>query len=123
MAVFLEKVRVLSEKVAPSIFDDSMAFWLDFQGSGRPETTKSEKKHRWKSTVFLVVDKTLGERFFAISGSILRSVWRSGAHKKVRINPPILKRVLDVAGEGSGDPFVVDFGWISVYVGSVFGAF
>tara|TARA_B110000116_G_C16295231_1_gene341272 strand:- start:260 stop:460 length:201 start_codon:yes stop_codon:yes gene_type:complete len=43
--------------------DDSTAFWLDFEGSGRPETMLKQEKRSTEIRGFLVVEKTPPESF------------------------------------------------------------
>ena len=46
------------------MFDDSTAFWLDFQGLVRPETMINQEKGYTIVGVFLVVEKTAPESVF-----------------------------------------------------------
>jgi len=55
---FFGKVKVFLGKGEPSILDDSTAFWLDFEGSGRPETMLKQEKRSTEIRGFLVVEKT-----------------------------------------------------------------
>jgi hypothetical protein len=48
--------------------DDSTAFWLDFEGSGRPETMLKQEKRSTEIRGFLVVEKTPPESFFSDFG-------------------------------------------------------
>ena len=63
-SIFLWIVRVFLRKGEPSIFDDSTAFWLDFQGLVRPETMINQEKGYTIVGVFLVVEKTAPESVF-----------------------------------------------------------
>ena len=57
-------LHVFPGKGEPSNFDDSTAFWLDFQGLGRPETMINQEK--WYTIVggLLVEEKTAPESVF-----------------------------------------------------------
>ena len=48
--------------------DDSTAFWLDFEGSGRPETMLKQEKRSTEIRSFLVVEKTPLESYFSDFG-------------------------------------------------------
>ena len=63
-SIFLWIVRVFLRKGEPSIFDDSTAFWLDFQGLGCPETMINQEKGYTIVGVFLVVEKTTPKSVF-----------------------------------------------------------
>ena len=43
--------------MVPSILNDSTAFWLDFEGSGLPETSKINKKMRLEISCFFNNEK------------------------------------------------------------------
>ena len=66
--------------MVPLILNDSTSFWLDFEGSGLPETSKIDKKCVWKFLVFLIVEKDSQDLFFQIFGSVLVSVLEPGVH-------------------------------------------
>ena len=48
--------------------DDSITFWLDFEGSGRPETMLKQEKRSTEIRGFLVVEKTPPESFLSDFG-------------------------------------------------------
>ena len=58
----------------PSILNDSTAFWLDFEGSGLPETSEIDEKLSLEVPCFFSNKKNAQDLFFQISGSILGSV-------------------------------------------------
>ena len=60
--------------MVPLILNDSTAFWLDFEGSVFPETSKSDKKLNLEIPCFFNSEKMPRTCFFQISVSILGSV-------------------------------------------------
>ncbi len=62
--------------------DDSIAFWLDFEGSGHPESMLKQEKRSTEIRGFLVVEKYLQNQFFSDFGFDFEVILRPRATPK-----------------------------------------
>ena len=85
--------------------NDSTAFWLDFEGSVLPETSKIEQKLSLEIPCFFNNEKMPRTCFFQISGSILGSVLEPRPANKWEIRASIFGFFL----EGAFSKFVLGF--------------
>ena len=54
--------------MVPSILNDSTSFWLDFEGSGLPETSKIDEKLSLEVPCFFSSKKNAQDLFFSDFG-------------------------------------------------------